>query len=762
MAKIKKKTKKNTDFVKKVQKRDGSVVPFDLEKIVNAIHKAMLASGEGSEKDAQFVARKVFIDLVKIAKLHKTFIPTIEGVQDSVETELILGDYVKTSKSFILYRKERTKLREQGIKVPEKVKKLTLEGKKYFKNSLAEFVYYRSYSRWIEKEGRRETWIETVDRYMDFMKENVGKKLKDTEYKKIREFILNQRTMPSMRLMWSAGTAARKTNVTGYNCSFIAPTKARDFGEIMYISMCGGGVGFSVESHNVQKLPQIVKQTGKKKPTHIVIDKKEGWADAFILAMDTWFNGEDIDFDYSELRPKGAKLKTMGGKSSGPEPLMELMGFARRKDFKRQGKRLSNLDVHDIVCKIGEIVVSGGVRRTALISLSDLDDREMRSAKFGQFYLTEPQRMMANNSAIYSEKPNNIEFMDEWVALMKSNSGERGIFNRGSLHSQMPERRWKVFEKDLDSSGVNPCGEIVLKSKEFCNLSEVIARTEDTEKTLLEKAEIAAILGTYQATLTNFGYLSKEWKNNCEDERLLGVSITGQWDCKILKDNPVLLQKIKDKIIKSNQIYAKRFGINSATATTCVKPSGTVSQLVDSSSGMHPRHSQYYIRRIRISSTDSLFKMVRDQGIPYFPEVGQNKETANTYVLEFPVKAPVKSVFKDDLTAIEQLEHWKLVKTNYTEHNPSVTISVGEDEWVETGSWVYKNWDIVGGLSFLPRSNANAVYKLAPYEEIDKKTYDEMIKNFKDIDFSKIVTYEREDETEGSKELACTSGVCEL
>lgn len=752
--------KKNSDYVKKVQKRDGLIAPFNIEKIINAVHKAMIASGEGSEKDAHYVANKVFLDLVKVAKKHKTFIPTIEGIQDSVEAELIFGDYVKTSKAYILYRRERSKLREQGIKVPEKVKKLTEESKKYFRNPLAEFVYYRSYSKWIDKDGRRETWIETVDRYMDFMKENLGKKLNEVEYKKIREAILSQRAMPSMRLMWSAGEAARRTNVTGYNCSFIAPTKTQDFGEIMYISMCGGGVGFSVESHNVQKFPQIKKQTGKKRPVHFVDDSKEGWADAFVLGMNTWFDGEDIDFDYSKVRPKGAKLKTMGGKSSGPDPLVDLMDFAKRKILSRQGKRLSNIDVHDIVCKIGEIVVSGGVRRTALISLSDLDDREMRSAKFGQFYTTEPQRMMANNSAIYNEKPTNVEFLSEWISLMKSGSGERGIFNRGSLEKQMPERRWKIFEKDIDSSGMNPCGEIILKSKGFCNLTEIVARAEDTEKTLLEKAEIAAILGTYQATLVNFGYLSKDWKKNCEEERLLGVSITGQWDCKILNDNHVLYKKIKEKVLKVNQIYAKKFGINPASAATCVKPSGTVSQLVDSSSGMHPRHSQYYIRRVRISSTDGLFKMMKDQGVPYYPEVGQTMENANTYVLEFPVKAPIKSVFKNDLTAIQQLEHWKLVKENYTEHNPSVTVSVGDNEWIEVGDWVYKNWDIVGGLSFLPRSNH--VYKLAPYEEIDKKKYDDMIKRFGVIDFSKIVTYEREDQTEGSKELACAGGVCEL
>lgn len=755
-----KKGAKNTDFVKKVQKRDGTIVPFNLEKIVIAVNKAMVASGEGSEKDAQLVAHKVFLDLVKISKLHKTFIPTIEGIQDSVETELILGDYVKTAKGYILYRKARTRLREQGIKVPEKVKKLTLEGKKYFRNPLAEFIYYRSYSKWMENEKRRETWIETIDRYMDFMKENLGNKLSKNEYLKIRQFILEQKTMPSMRLVWSAGKAARRTNVCGYNCSFIALSKLQDFGEIMYLSMCGTGVGFSVESHNVHKFPQINKQTGKMRNTHVVADSKEGWADAFVLAMKTWFDGEDIDFDYSKVRPKGAKLVTMGGKSSGPEPLMELMRFAKTKVLNRQGKRLSNIDVHDIVCKIGEIVVSGGVRRTALISLSDLDDREMRSSKFGQFYISEPQRSMANNSAIYNEKPTNREFMDEWMALMKSGSGERGIFNRGSLVKQMPSRRWKVFEKDLDSSGTNPCGEIILKSKQFCNLSEIVARAEDTEKTLIEKAKVAAILGTYQSTLTDFGYLSKDWEKNCKEERLLGVSITGQWDCKLLKGNIKLLNKLKDVVIKTNKEYAKKFKINESTCTTCVKPSGTVSQLVDSSSGMHPRHAEYYIRRVRISATDSLFKMLRDQGIPYHPEVGQTRDNANTYVLEFPVKAPAKSVFKNDLTAIEQLEHWKEVKINYTEHNPSVTISVGDQEWIEVGNWVYQNWEIVGGLSFLPRSNH--VYKLAPYEEIDKKTYIEMAKKLKNIDFSKIVTYEREDQTEGSKELACVAGLCEL
>jgi len=373
--------------------------------------------------------------------------------------------------------------------------------------------------------------------------------------------------------------------------------------------------------------------------------------------------------------------------------------------------------------------------------------------------MTEPQRSLANNSAVYNEKPTSAEFLEEWIALMKSGSGERGIFNRGSLMSQLPKRRWEKFERDASSCGMNPCGEIVLKSKQFCNLTEVVARAGDSAEDLLAKARLAAILGTYQASLTNFPYLSEEWRENCEEEALLGVSITGQWDCKTVRD-PETMRKIRDEVIRVNKEYAKRFGINRSSAVTCVKPSGTVSQLVDSSSGMHPRHARYYIRRIRISATDALFKMMKDQGIPYYPEVGQNKDTANTYVFEFPVKAPENSIYKDDQSAIEQLEYWKMVKENYTEHNPSVTISIGDDEWVEVANWLYKNWDIIGGLSFLPRSNH--VYKLAPYEEITRERYEEMKKNFPELDFSKIVLYEHDDQTQGAKELACSSGTCEV
>ena len=751
--------KKGVKLVKSIQKRDGTIAPFDLMKIVGAIHKAMLVTGEGSLEEAELVATKVFADLVRISKKFPNFVPTVEGVQDSVEKELILSEYVKTAKEYILYRQERSKIREQGITVPPKVRELAAESKKYFKNSLGELVYYRSYSRWIEAEGRRETWIETVDRYVDLMKKNLGDKLKPAEYKEVREAILNQDVMPSMRLFQFAGPAVEKTNVCAYNCSFIAPSCLQDFGEIMYVSMCGTGVGFSVESKNVQSLPQIKMQTGKKLPNFVVPDTKEGWADALVSGMKTWFDGHDVEFDFSQIRPAGARLKIMGGKASGPDPLIRLLKMVREKIFKKQGRRLSNLDAHDIICSIGDCVVSGGVRRSALISLSDLDDEAMRDSKKGQFYLTDPQRSIANNSAVYMQKPSSVEFMDEWIALMKSGSGERGIFNRGSLATSLPERRIKALKGYLGDLGTNPCGEIILQSKQFCNLSEVVARHADDEKSLLRKAKLATILGTYQATLTNFGYLSKEWKENCEKERLIGVSVTGQWDCPAVR-NASTLTKLRKEVLKTNEMYAKRFGINPATCATCVKPSGTVSQTVDCASGMHTRHAPYYIRRVRISATDSLFKMLKDQGVPYFPEVGQSKENATTYVLEFPIKSPKGSIYKDDQSALEQLEFWKMVKVNYTEHNPSITISVGENEWIAVSNWVYVNWDIIGGLSFLPRNDH--VYQLAPYEEITEKKYNELSEKMRNIDFSKIITYEKMDETEVKKELACAGGTCEV
>ncbi len=756
------KTKTEQSEITKIQKRDGSIVPFDVAHITQAIFRALSVTKEGGEKEADHVTRAVMQSLFALKKERKEkySVPHVETIQDVVENELIASGYIQTAKAYILYRKDRERARKERGVVSEKVKTLVAESKKYFRNPLAEFVYYRSYAKWMPEEGRRETWIETVDRYVNFMKENLGSGFTEKEYGEVREAILKQEAMPSMRLLQFAGKAARKQNICAYNCSFIAPRSFQDFAEIMYISMCGTGVGFSVESENVQALPQIQKQTGKKLPAHVIGDSREGWADAFALGMKTWYEGNDIDFDFSQIRPAGSRLKTMGGKSSGPDPLRSLLAFTRERIMRRQGRRLSNIDAHDIICKIGECVVAGGVRRSAMISLSDLDDEALRDAKKGQFYFTEGQRMLANNSAVYLTKPDTQTFLDEWTALVKSGSGERGIFNRGGLAQTLPSRRLKNFANGAYPSwGTNPCGEIILQSKQFCNLSEVVARADDTEESLLQKTRVAAMLGTYQSALTYFPYLSRDWKKHCEAERLLGVSITGQWDCPLVRD-PQMLEKMKQVAIETNKKYAKRLSVGASTCITCVKPSGTVSQTVDCASGMHPRHAPYYIRRIRISATDALFKMLKDQGVPYFPEVGQTLENATTFVLEFPVKAPEGAICKDDISALNQLEHWKIVKKHYTEHNPSVTISVGDDEWIAVANWVYENWDLVGGLSFLPRSNH--VYQLAPYETISQERYEELKKHTENLDFSKIVTYETVDETEVKNELACTAGVCEI
>lgn len=763
-----KETKRYRELIPQMEKRDGRIVPFSFEKISAAIEKAMDASNEGGPEDAVLVAHQVAGELARFARKYKNFLPTVEGIQDSVEKQLMLNDFTATAKAYILYRDKRNQLRQEQIDIPEEFRKVADESKSYFKNNaLGEFVYLRSYSKWIPEQGRRETWIETVNRYINFMHENLGDKLTRKEYLEIREAILKQEIMPSMRLMQFAGDAVRRCNVPAYNCSFIAPTKLEDLAEIMYISMQGTGVGYTVESAAVQQLPQIAFQTGEKLKTYIIADSKEGWCNALTLGLKTWYDGKDIDFDYSLIRPAGARLKTMGGKASGPEPLRSLLAFARERIMARQGRRLRNIDVHDIICKIGECVVAGGVRRSAMISLSDLDDTEVRDAKKGQFWMSDPHRGIANNSAVYLVKPSNEEFMDEWVALMKSRTGERGIFNRGGLTKQLPERRVKYWEKTgyikngktVGLAGTNPCGEILLKSKQFCNLTEVIARADDTKESLVRKARLATILGTYQSTLTKLNYLSKEWTENCEAERLLGVSITGQWDSKAVRDAKVL-DAMKNETLKTNKKYAERFGINASNAITCVKPSGTVSQTFDVSSGMHARHAPYYIRRIRISATDSLFKFMRDAGVPYYPEVGQDMDTANTYVLEFPVKAPDGAVCKDDLSALDQLEHWKLVKEHFTEHNPSVTVSVGDEEWIPVANWVYANWDMVGGLSFLPRENH--AYRLAPYEAISKEEYERRAKSFPTVDYAKLMQYERVDETELKKELACVAGACDI
>jgi ribonucleoside-diphosphate reductase alpha chain len=616
---------------------------------------------------------------------------------------------------------------------------------------LGEFIYYRTYSRWLPDEGRRETWWESVNRYINFIATLIPS---DEELlQEISAAIFNLEVMPSMRLLWSAGPAVEATNAAAYNCSYIAPRAWRDFGEVIFLLMNGTGVGFTVEADVVKDLPEIHPRRDEAEDPgdHVIEDSKEGWATALVVGLSTWADGYDIIFDYSKLRPSGARLRTMGGRSSGPEPLRGLLEFARRTVQGAEGRRLKSIEVHDIICRCGDVVQMGGVRRSALISLSDLADTDHRHAKDGAFYNSTPWRAVANNSAIYNDRPSDLEFMDEWAALVRSGSGERGIFNRGALEFQFPETREVV-----PTMGSNPCGEIILREKEFCNLTEVVARHDDTKKSLRRKVELAAIMGTIQSTLTDFTYLSGTWRANCEEERLLGVSITGIWDCPLLSDTK-FLWSLREIVRKTNKRFAKTLGVESSVARTTVKPSGTVSQLVNSSSGLHPRFSPFYVRRVRISASDPLFEEMVAQGVPAFPEVGQEASSATTWVLEFPVASPRSRYHKDSVTALYQLKRWLEFKTYYTDHNPSTTVYVGEDEWMAVGAWVLKNWNQVGGLSFLPRTDH--VYSLAPYEETSLDDYEARMADLTNLDFSTILREEVESDT---GEIGCSGEVCEL
>jgi len=762
--------KKELSKVKNIRNREGEVILFSLDKIVDAVLKAFFATSEGGEKEAKDVAKKVFHKLIhiKTESKEKKFIPSVEMVQDLVEAELMNLGFHQSAKSYILYRSKRAELRREVGIIPPENKKVFDESSSYFKSSYEEFIFYRTYSKWQDSLGRRETWMETIDRFMIYMKENLGKKLSEKDYSEIRESILKQEICPSMRLLWSSGEACKKSNVWAYNCSYVAPSCWQDLGEMMYILMCGAGLGFSVESETVQKFPQIRRQTGKKLATHIVGDDKEGWADAFVLACKTWADGYDIDFDYSKVRPAGSRLKVAGGRASGPQPLIDLINFTKTKILARQARRLTNIDLHDIICQIGLIVVAGGVRRSALISLSDIDDVSMRKSKQGQFWIDNGQRSMANNSAVYNQKPSAAEFLNEWIDLIKSGTGERGIFNRGGLMAQLPKRRIDNWKKNgiiddqnviVSLPGSNPCGEITLRSKQFCNLTSIVVRPTDTVENLKKKVRLSTILGTYQATLTHFGYLSREWKENCEDEALLGVSITGYYDNKTIRSDKVL-SSLREEAIKTNKEYARKFCINPSTCITTVKPHGNSGQLLYVGSGMHPWYAKYFIRRVRISTNDPLFQLIKDQGVPSKAEVGYSTANSSVAVLEFPIKAPENAITRNEVSAIDLLHEWKRLKVNYIEHNPSVTIYVGPDEWIKVANFIYENWDIVGGLSFLPRSEH--VYQLAPYEEISKEEYEKRVKEIKSIDFSKLVYYEEEDNTVGAKEFACVSGICSI
>ena len=639
-----------------------------------------------------------------------------------------------------------------------------------------QFIHLSRYARWDYDKGRRETWYETIERYFNFftkhLEETCGYNLTNGERVEIENAVKELEVMPSMRCLMTAGPALEKENIAGYNCSYVKIDHPRSFDEILYVLMNGTGVGFSVEEIYTNQLPVIPDQLYETDTTVVVADSKLGWARAFKELISLLYGGHIPKWDISKVRPAGAPLKTFGGRASGPDPLVDLFNFTVGTFKKSQGRKLHPIEAHDIVCKTAEIVVVGGVRRSALISLSDLNDREMRFAKSGQWWEKDKQRSLANNSVNYKEKPDVGTFMREWLSLYDSKSGERGIYN--GLASKYHVNDLNTREKDnngtyiqrrvaRDDFGTNPCSEIILRSREFCNLSEVVLRSNDTLQSIKDKVRIATILGTFQSTLTNFKYLSREWGRNCDDERLLGVSLTGIMDCPLTNGTKGNLEKtlteLRQVAIETNKEYAEKLGINRAAAITCVKPSGTVSQLVDSASGIHARHNPYYVRTVRADNKDPLCKMMKKEGFPNEPDVNKPEHTT---VFSFPAKSPKNAICRTDMSAWKQLSLWHTYAKHWCEHKPSVTVSVKEEEWVNTAAWVYENFDEVSGISFLPFSDHS--YSQAPYQDCTEEEYKELKNKMpKNVDWESLAKFESQDYTSASQEFACTSaGGCEL
>jgi len=638
-----------------------------------------------------------------------------------------------------------------------------------------EYIHLSRYARWDYDLGRRETWDETVGRYFNFftewLEEKNDYKLENGERVELEKAVKELKVMPSMRCLMTAGPALEKENVAGYNCAYIKVDSPRSFDEILYVLMNGTGVGFSVEQEHTNQLPAVPDELYDTDTVVVVTDSKLGWAKAFKELVSLLYGGHIPKWDVSKVREAGAPLKTFGGRASGPAPLVDLFKFTINTFRNSLGRKLHPVECHDIVCKTAEIVVVGGVRRSALISLSNLNDREMRFAKHGEWYTHNVQRALANNSVNYKEKPDVGTFMREWLSLYDSKSGERGIYNGMSAKKTVEQLNEKYKDEDgkfitrriaREDFGTNPCSEIILRSREFCNLSECVVRREDTRESLKEKVRTAAILGTFQSTLTNFRYLSREWKKNCDEERLLGVSLTG------IMDNPLtngskkgldkLLEELRTVAYETNKEWADKLGIPVSAAITCVKPSGTVSQLVDSASGIHARHNPYYIRTVRADNKDPLCKLMKNMGFPNEIDV---TKPAHTTVFSFPMKAPKGAVCRMDMSALEQLELWKVYAENWCEHKPSVTISVKEDEWVEVAAWVYEHFDSISGISFLPFSEHT--YRQAPYQDCTEEEYKETVKTMpKNVDWAKLSKYESQDYTIASQEMACTAGGCEI
>ncbi len=632
-------------------------------------------------------------------------------------------------------------------------------------NDYQNFIALSRYARWLPEKNRRETWKETVARYFDFMevhlKENTNQELIPKTRKILEDAVCNLEVMPSMRALMTAGKALEDNNIAGYNCAYLSVDHPKSFDEALYVLMHGTGVGFSVERQFIPKLPEVPEEMLDVDDVIVVQDSKEGWQSAFRKLITYLYDGEMPKWDFSKIRPKGSRLATFGGRASGPEPILDLFNFATNLFKDAVGRKLTSYECHRMMCKIAEVVVVGGVRRSALISLSNLTDERMRNAKSGQWWSDTPEMALSNNSVCYTEKPDIGIFMKEWTSLYESKSGERGIFNREAAIKQVAS----IGRRETDHEfGCNPCSEIILRDGQFCNLTEIVVRAEDTQRDILRKARLATILGTFQASLTNIKRLRPKWVKNTEEESLLGVSLTGIMDNSFMNGSvdkealPKFLEKVRKEVVEINAHWSELLGINQATATTAIKPSGTVSQLVDSASGIHTRHNDYYFRRVRADAKDPIAQLMEDQGIPCEADV---MKPNSVKVFTFPMKAPEGAVLRNERTAIEQLELWLIYQRHYCEHKPSVTVSVREHEWMQVGAWVYEHFDEVSGVSFLPHSDHS--YQQAPYEDCTKKEYNELAKKMpKSVDWDLISEYELTDTTVGTKTLACTGSVCEL
>jgi len=741
-----------------IVKRDGRVVPFDRERIAGALRRCFgsLMQAEPPEDDIQSLTDRI-VNIVG-AKVADGWQATVEGVQDIVEIVLQAAGEYKAAKHYILYRADHAEQREKRP-IPAEVQEAFDLDAQYFPTPLQRFMFYDKYSRFSYEHGRRETWVESIDRVTDQLYALAAPYggLDPETFERVRRGMLEMRAMPSMRLLSMAGPAFERDNATQYNCTFLPIDSIDAWCEAMWLSMAGCGVGFSVEREYVEKLPRVQRQHGGSPMLHVVEDSSEGWCEALRTGCEMWFTGRDVVFNYSLIRPRGAILRIKGGRASGYEPLQRLLDFTRARILAKQGTTLTTLDAHDIACAVGGAAVSGGVRRTAMISIFDYDDQAMMTAKSGDFDRDNNQRWNANNSAVWSdyEGLTQQQFMHQFMEMVDNGRGEPGIFNRQAAYDLMPMRRSRAYKV-----GSNPCGEIILRPWGMCNLTTVVARKDDDLDSLREKVELATIIGTIQSLGTYFPYLRPQWKQNCDEERLLGVSIGGQMDCDAIRrdGSGTLFRLLQATAVATNANIAHRLGINQSAAVTCVKPDGNSSQLFDMSSGLHSRWAPYYIRNVRVSATSALAKVLRDSGAPMQPENGDDPVNPHTWVVSFPVRAPEGAPTRNDRSAIEQCQFWLNNKLNWTEHNPSVTITYKPHEVIDLMKWVWDHKDKIGGMAFLPSYDAK--YDQLPYIECSREEYERRVREFPEIDFAKVYRHESEDWTTASSEVACSAGVC--